>query len=152
MKKNLQNWLNEGRLQQHQTSIKEIADLFTVAERDLADAAIKEISADRRFATAYNAVLQLATIVLHASGYRAGKTGHHWVTFKILPEVMGPEAQEQADYFNSCRSTRNVTDYDRAGVVADATADEILEEAKAFKMEVIEWLKARHPDLLEEKK
>jgi len=152
MKKNLQNWLNEGRLQQHQTSIKEIADLFTVAERDLADAAIKEISADRRFATAYNAALQLATIVLHASGYRAGKTGHHWVTFKILPEVMGPEAQEQADYFNSCRSTRNVTDYDRAGVVADATADEILEEAKAFKMEVIEWLKARHPDLLEEKK
>jgi hypothetical protein len=46
MKKNLQNWLNEGRLQQHQTSIKEIADLFKVAERDLADAAIKEISAD----------------------------------------------------------------------------------------------------------
>lgn len=152
MKKNLQNWLNEGRLQQHQTSIKEIADLFKVAERDLADAAIKEISADRRFATAYNAALQLATIVLHASGYRAGKTGHHWVTFKILAEVMGPEAQEQADYFNSCRSTRNVTDYDRSGVVADATADEILEEAKAFKMEVIEWLKARHPDLLEEKK
>jgi hypothetical protein len=152
MKKNLQNWLNEGRLQQHQTSIKEIADLFEVAERDLADAAIKEISADRRFATAYNAALQLTTIVLHASGYRAGKTGHHWVTFKILPEVMGPEAQEQADYFNSCRSTRNVTDYDRAGVVADATADEILEEAKAFKIEVIEWLKARHPDLLEEKK
>ncbi len=152
MKKNLQNWLNEGRLQQHKTSVKEIADLLKIVDRDLADAAIREISADRRFATAYNAALQLATIVLHASGYRAGKTGHHWVTFKILPEVMGPEVQEQADYFNSCRSTRNVTDYDRAGVVADATADEILEEAKAFKMEVIEWLKARHPNLLEGKR
>ena len=110
MKKNLQTWLNEGRLQQHKTSVKEIADLLKVVDRDLADAAIKEISADRRFATAYNAALQLATIVLHASGYRTGKAGHHWVTFKSLPEVMGPEAQERADYFNSCRSTRNVTD------------------------------------------
>ncbi len=148
MKKNLQTWLNEGRLQQHKTSVKEIADLLKVVDRDLADASIKEISADRRFATAYNAALQLATIVLHASGYRAGKTGHHWVTFKILPEVMGPEAQERADYFNSCRSTRNVTDYDRAGVVADATADEILEEAKSFKAEVLKWLKVSHPELL----
>jgi len=148
MKMNLQNWLNEGRLQRHSTSVKEIADLLKVVDRDLADAAIKEISADRRFATAYNAALQLATIVLYASGYRTGKSGHHWVTFKILPEVMGPEAQERADYFNSCRSTRNVTDYDRAGVVSDATADEILKEAKAFKEEAINWLKANHPDLL----
>jgi hypothetical protein len=92
MKMNLQNWLNEGRLQRHNTSTKEIADLLKVVDRDLADAAIKEISADRRFATAYNAALQLATIVLYASGYRTGKSGHHWVTFKILPEVMGPEA------------------------------------------------------------
>ena len=44
----------------------ERAGLVTKArrDRDLADSAIKEISADRRFATAYNAVLQLATIAL----------------------------------------------------------------------------------------
>ena len=51
MKMNLQNWLNEGRLQRHSTSVKEIADLLKIVDRDLADAAIKEISADRRFAT-----------------------------------------------------------------------------------------------------
>jgi hypothetical protein len=44
-----------------------------------------------------------------------------------------------------------VTDYDRAGVVADASADEILEETKGFKKEVIDWLKANHPNLLEGK-
>ena len=33
-------------------------------------------------------------------------------------------------------------------VVSDATADEILEEAKAFKEEAINWLRANHPDLL----
>ncbi len=148
MKMNLQNWLNEDRLQRHNTSPKEVEDLLKVVDRDLADAAIQEISADRRFATAYNAALQLATIVLYASGYRAGKSGHHWVTLKVLPEVMGPEAQERADYFNSCRSTRHVTDYDRAGVVSEAAADEILEEASAFKEEVIKWLKGKHPHLL----
>ncbi|MGA8140938.1 MAG: SAV_6107 family HEPN domain-containing protein [Desulfobaccales bacterium] len=144
----MRNWLNEDRLQRHNTSAEEVEDLLKVVDRDLADAAIKEISADRRFATAYNAALQLATIVLYASGYRAGKSGHHWVTFKILPEVMGSESQERADYFNSCRSTRHVTDYDRAGVVSNATANEILQEAKAFKEEAIIWLKANHPDLL----
>lgn len=105
MKMNLQNWLNKGRLQRHNTAAKEIADLLKVVDRDLADAAIKEISADRRFATAYNAALQMATIVLYASGYRAGKPGHHWVTLKVLPGVMGSEVQDLADYFNSCRST-----------------------------------------------
>jgi uncharacterized protein (UPF0332 family) len=151
MKMNLENWLSEGRLQRHKTSVKEIADLLKVVDRDLADAAVKEISTDRRFATAYNAALQLATMVLYASGYRAGKPGHHWVTLKVLPEVMGPDAQERADYFNSCRSTRNVTDYDRAGVVSDAAADEILKEAKAFKEEVMKWLKTNHPHLLKRK-
>jgi hypothetical protein len=32
-----------------------------------------------------------------------------------------------------------------------ASVDEILEEAKAFKEEAINWLRANHPDLLKEK-
>lgn len=144
----LRDWLNEGRLKPHKTSSKEVADLLKVVNRDLADAAIKEISSDRRFATAYNAGLQLATIALYASGYRTAKSGHHWVTFKVLPEVMGPLAQDRADYFNSCRSTRHVTDYDRAGVVSEAAAEEILQETRTFKDEVLDWLRANYPHLL----
>jgi hypothetical protein len=33
-------------------------------------------------------------------------------------------------------------------VVSDTTADEIMEEAKAFKVEANNWLKANYPDLL----
>jgi len=65
-----------------------------------------------------------------------------------MPEVMGPEFRGRADYFNTCRATRHVTDYDRAGVVSAAEAEEILKEASAFKAEVIDWLKANHPHLL----
>lgn len=49
--------LREGRIRRHHTNRQEIASLFRVVERDLADAAITALSADRRFATAYNAAL-----------------------------------------------------------------------------------------------
>ena len=55
--------LLEGRrVKCHRTSREELRDLRAVVERDLKDAAIEALSSDRRFATAYNAVLQLARI------------------------------------------------------------------------------------------
>jgi hypothetical protein len=69
----LEVWKNSGWLRRHKTSAKEISGLMTLVERDLTDAAREEISTDWRFNIAYNASLQLATAVLYASGYRAGK-------------------------------------------------------------------------------
>lgn len=51
----LKDLLAEGRLHTHVTNAAAVAELLAVVERDLADAAIPELSADRRFATAYNA-------------------------------------------------------------------------------------------------
>lgn len=51
------NWkalLANGTVQPHKTSTKEIEGLRQLVARDLADAAVEELSADRRFATAYN--------------------------------------------------------------------------------------------------
>lgn len=49
---------------------EEIRALLAVSARDEADARETAISEDRRFATAYNGALQLATVVLRAEGYR----------------------------------------------------------------------------------
>ena len=106
----LKELLADGRIRSHKTSANEVADLLRVVNRDLADAKITQLSTDRRFATAYNAVLQVATIVLHAAGYRAVGKGHHWATFHVLPEIMGAQVQARADYFNNCRAKRNVSD------------------------------------------
>lgn len=144
----LQDLLAEKRLRLHRTSAREIADLLAVADRDLADAEIPQLSADRRFATAYNGALALATIALYAGGYRAAGTGHHWATLLVLPEIMGPQMQARADYLNNCRSKRNVTDYDRAGEVSEAEVQEILAEARAFRADLMEWLGTNHPGLL----
>ncbi|MDH7498987.1 MAG: hypothetical protein QHH30_01200 [candidate division NC10 bacterium] len=144
----LQRLLNEGRLRPHQTSAREIADLFQVVERDLTDASLRELSPDRRFATANNAALQLAIIALHAAGYRAAGMGHHWAILQALPEIMGPEAQGRADYLEHCRTKRNVTEYDRAGAVSEIEVEEILREARTFRADLLDWLRGHHPGLM----
>jgi hypothetical protein len=143
-----QRWLDAGSLRRHRTSRREVADLLAVAQRDLGDARVNALSLDRRFATAYSAALQLATIVLAASGFRAAaQRGHHVVTWQALPELMGAEVGETAVYFDSCRTLRNRSDYDRVGVVSQAEVDEVLRETDAFRRQVIDWLTREHPRL-----
>jgi uncharacterized protein (UPF0332 family) len=144
----LRELLNEGRIRPHRPSAKEIHDLLDVVARDLADAEIEDLSCDRRFATAYNAVLQLATILLYASGYRTSGTAQHWTTFQALPHVMGSGEQERSDYLDSCRRKRNIAEYDSAGMISEGEVAEILREARLFHQAVLEWLKKNHPDLL----
>jgi hypothetical protein len=145
---NLPRWLAEGKLRRHETSEKEIGDILKLVERDLADAAIPQLSSDRRFATAYNASLALATIALHAAGYRTAGSGAHWITFQALPEIMGETARERADYLDGCRTKRNVTDYDRAGEISETEAEELVKEAANFRKDLLSWLAANHPELL----
>lgn len=144
----LKQFLAEDRLRRHRTTTKEIQDLLRVADRNLKDAAVEEISFDLRFTTAYQAALQLATIVLAASGYRTKGAGHHWITFKILPELFGRGIKDLADYFEQCRNKRNLSDYDRAGEISDDEASELLGEVKKFRGTVLDWLKTHHPKVV----
>ncbi len=92
MNVSLKKYVDDEKISHHKTSKQEIVHLLNIVERDLLDASSTSISADRRHATAYNAALQLATIVLHASGYRAkSKVGHHWITLTLIPELMGKD-------------------------------------------------------------
>ena len=144
----LKQFLAEDRLRPHRASRREIRDLLRVSDRDLKDAAVDAISVDLRFQAAYQAALQLATIILAASGYRTTGAGHHWLTFNVLPELLGPQSQEIATYFDQCRGQRNRSDYDRAGEIAREEAIELLDEAKKFRRTVLSWLRERHRSLL----
>jgi N-acyl-D-aspartate/D-glutamate deacylase len=63
--------------QRHKTSKKELDNMRALIARDLADAGIAGLSADRRFATAYNAALQAANMAIVCAGYRImSKVGH----------------------------------------------------------------------------
>lgn len=60
---------------------------------------------------------------------------------------MGAQAQGRADYLDNCRSKRNVTDYDRVGEISQREVEEMLAEARAFREDLLDWLKRNHPAL-----
>lgn len=139
----------QDKLKRHKTSKEEITNLLRVIKRDLKDARIKGLSLDRRFATAYNAVLQSATIVLYCRGYKPRGAGHHFTVFQCMKEIMGKDYYDLADYFDACRAKRNVTDYDYAGTISRTEAQELIKEAKDFLHVVLDWLNQYYPKFVD---
>lgn len=94
----LQQWHKNQWLRPYETSRKQIADLFDIVERDLADASTARLSSDWQFGIAYNAALKLCTILLFAEGYRPDRALAHYRTLQALPFVLGDSRKADADY------------------------------------------------------
>ena len=137
-----------GDVKPHKTSLSEISDLRAVVARDLKDASLDGLSDDRRFATAYNAVLQLAKLVVACAGYRvSARKGHHRVTFEAVELAMGPAIAKHVAYFDACRVKRNTVDYDMANVTSESEADDLVKKAAEFDRLVEAWIAKEHPAL-----
>lgn len=147
---NLGQLLEQGKLRRHRTSKREIKNLLSLIKRDIQDAKVDGLSADRKFATAYNAVLQATTILLYCKGYQPEGTGHRFTIFQAMKGILGKDYYELADYFDSCRAKRNMTDYTFAGGVSTTEAKELIKEAESFLKLVHNWLGENFPHLLEE--
>jgi hypothetical protein len=116
--------------------------------RDLADSKVTGLSADRRFATAYNAALQAANMAIACAGYRVtAKTGHHKVAIDSVKLAVGSTVDKYADYFDRCRRKRNVIDYTRSHVASESEANEIVQQATKFHEFVEAWIDAAFPNL-----
>jgi hypothetical protein len=124
--------------------------MLRIAIRDIEDAVVPGLSSDRRFFIAYEAALALATIPLYCSGYETHGQGHHWITFLVLPEVMGPDTHEFAAYFELCRTKRNIGTYDRGGQISQNETEELIAEVKQFQSMIDEWVRINFPDLKSE--
>lgn len=143
----LSDWERNGWLTRHETSPDEIRDLLRVVERDLADCATEGLSTDWRMNIAYNAALQAATAALAAAGYRASRDSHHFRVIQSLRETVGTKAPAVAT-LDAFRKKRNISGYERIGLVSDADADALRTLASGLRDEVIAWLKEHHPGLL----
>jgi hypothetical protein len=140
--------LAKGEVKAHQTSKQELDNIRALIARDLADAALAGLSADRRFATAYNAALQTAKIAIACSGYRvSARAGHHAVTFQAAHLAIGSGAASLTDYFDACRRKRNLIDYDNSSVATETEADELLRKADEFRTLVERWVATNHTHL-----
>ena len=143
----LANWARNGWLVEHRTSPQEIADLLGVADRDVRDAAVKDLSEDSQLAIGYNAALQCATTALAACGYRAARDAHHYRVIQSLGHTIGAEANLVAQ-LDAFRKKRNVGDYERAGLVSETEAREMLALARTLRKRVEGWLRKNHSHLL----
>ncbi len=143
----LKDWSTNGWLVEHKTSPAEIAELLEIAHRDLTDCRIEGLSADWKLNIAYNAALQAATAALAACGYRASRDAHHYRVIQSLALTIGadPSLVRQFDAF---RKKRNISGYDRVGMVSDQEATEMISLAERIEEDIISWLKSRHPEFL----
>ena len=144
----LPDWERNGWLTRHQTSRNEIRELLQVVERDLADSVAEGLSSDWKMNIAYNAGLQAAAAALAAAGYRASRDAHHFRVIQSLTETIGAEASVVAT-FDAFRKKRNITGYERVGLVSDADADAMRALAVKLRDDVIVWLKRHHVTLLQ---
>jgi hypothetical protein len=143
----LSDWERNGWVVKHRTSRHEIRDLLQIVERDLADSAAEGLSADWRMNIAYNAALQAATAALAVAGYRPSRDAHHYRVIQSLRETIGADAAVVAT-FDAFRKKRNISGYERIGLVSDADAGAMRTLAIALREHVVAWLKRYHREVL----
>ncbi|KAF1022888.1 MAG: hypothetical protein GAK30_00827 [Paracidovorax wautersii] len=143
----LQNLLAIGQLQSHQPDAAGMAKLLQAARRNLADAAIEQVSADNRFDAAYKCIMQCAMLGLWANGYRTStsKPGHHQTAVQSLGLTMGV-AQPDIIVLDALRRQRNVSDYE-GDPVSTATLQACIAQAARLLAHAEQWLLAHRTDL-----
>ena len=136
---------NDGRIRPVSLTAQEraqrIEELLAVADRELEDAALPDLSADGRHNGAYAAARAAAEATMTAEGYRRGRgEGQHAALFQFLGLVDAGRFARKATLFNRARRLRNIAEYERAGVVSPSAADDALRAAREFVAEVRRWL------------
>ena len=98
---------------------------------------------------AHNAAVQAAKAALAAVGYRARKEGQHYLILQSLAFTIKTDAAtiKQLDKF---REKCNISDYERAGLVTEQEAEEMIGLAKQLRDDVEQWLRAHYPGLVRE--
>jgi len=145
----LENWLNDKLIVRHRPSAGEVAELLHICDRDLEKAEIIELGPDWRLSIAHNAAAQAAKAALAAVGYRARKEGQHYLVLQSLAFTIktDPATIKQLDKF---REKRNISDYERAGMVTEQEAEEMIALAKQLRDDIEQWLRAHYPSLARE--
>ncbi|GAB4113589.1 MAG: DNA-binding protein [Gammaproteobacteria bacterium] len=136
-------------LQRIQPDTAVIKRMLSAARRNIADAHVREISAENRFDAAYKAIMQLANVALQANGYRTltSKPGHHMTMLQTLDQTIGIDKQTVI-VLDALRKQRNVADYSGDSVPMSAV-NECLSNAESLMKRVVDWLNINHPESVE---
>ena len=147
----LQNLLRIGKLKDYVPTAVEVLRLLAAIERNLADAAVPEISDESRFDIAYKAVMQCALAAMLASGYRpsTSEPGHHVTLIQSLPLTLGVDNTTWV-VLDALRRKRNANDYTGDVVTPDVVAECVV-QATRLRTVLRKRLTNTHPELLKKK-
>lgn len=143
----LNNLAKKGWLVEHKTSRLEIQDLFSVAERDLKDCRATGLSADWKLNIAYNAAIQAAKAALDVCGYRPTREAQHFRIIQSLKFTINADSNEIA-CLDKFRKKRNISDYEKSGLVSDEEAEEMYQFAVDLVSQIGDWIKVNYPDYM----
>lgn len=133
--------LSEGRIVEHAFTDVDLENLIGMAERDLRDALIDQLSDDNRFGLAYDGIRTAATAVMAAEGYRTVSVGgQHQAVFMFLEAAAGGRWAADVPYFQAARKKRNQASYDVLGAVTATERAELAKIAQSFVADVRQWL------------
>lgn len=123
--------------------------LLDAATRNLADAQVKQLSAENRFDAAYKCLMQCAMLGLAVRGYRTStnQPGHHQTALQTLPLTMGLP-NDIIIVLDTLRRQRNLNDYE-GDSIGDGAVSECLAQAKSLLAHTRQFLQTQFPDLLE---
>ena len=122
----LANLLAIQRLLAFSATPQGVQRLLAAAARNLADAQLKQLSAENRFDAAYKCIMQCAMLGLWARGYRTSTSqpGHHQTALQALPLTMGLP-HDIVIVLDALRKQRNLNDYE-GDPVSDGVVSECL--------------------------
>jgi hypothetical protein len=145
----LQDWLAEQLIEIHHPSKDEIKSLLEICRRDIEKSHIDELGNDWKMSIAYNAALQSAAAALAAAGYICTRGDHHYRVIQSLAYTIKADSKliNQLDRF---RKKRNISGYERMGMVTDKDVQEMMSLSQKLLATVIDWLKKNYPELAPE--
>ncbi len=144
-----EQWLANGWLRPSEPSTMIVANLLSVVDRDLADAACRQIHLDNRYVHAYNAGRSLCALALAAEGYAVPKgSWQHQRQLESLELTLGEGQKQLSSQLLKTKKVRHDIEYEAADLVEARDVEDLLLKVQALRADVVRWLKQQHPELM----
>jgi len=140
-------WSEKGWIKEHKPTPREISELLAVADRSLKDCQVAGLSSDGKLDIAHNSALQSSAAALAASGYRASREAYHYYLIQSLSFTLQLD-KSIIRRLDKLRRKRNISDYERPGLVSEQEAHEMVELAMQIRQQVQVWIRSNHPELI----
>lgn len=141
---NLSELLNKNLVEKFTSNSEQIDNEIDIAKNDLTSA--KKMLEVELWGWAhnvsYNAMLQAGRALMFYKGYRPRSAEHHLAVVSFIQAVFPTKfAPEILQAFSKARLRRNESMYDRAGIVSETQARNLVEKADIFVNKALEILK-----------